>query len=94
VLGHERCGAVTAAVKNETLPGEMGSFVRAILPALETVKGRSGDAVDNAVVANVRYQIQQLRRSPLLSEQLRSRRLKIVGGRYDLDTGKVALVVS
>src|SRR5579883_242895 len=28
VLGHERCGAVTAAVKNEALPGEIGTFVK------------------------------------------------------------------
>jgi carbonic anhydrase len=92
VLGHERCGAVTAAVQNESLPGEIGSFVRAILPAVERVKGKAGDTVDNAVTANVQYQIEQLKRSPLLTEQLQSGKLKIVGGRYDLDTGTVTMV--
>jgi carbonic anhydrase len=92
VLGHERCGAVTAAVKNEPLPGEIGTFVKAILPALKRVKDQSGDAVDNAVVANVRYQIEQLQRSPLLAERLQSGELKIVGGRYDLDTGTVTMI--
>lgn len=92
VLGHERCGAVTAAVKNEALPGEIGSFVKAILPAVEKVQGQSGDAVDNAVVANVYYQIELLKRSPLLTERLETGKLKIVGGRYDLDTGKVAIL--
>jgi carbonic anhydrase len=92
VLGHERCGAVTAAVQNEPLPGEIGSFVKAILPAVERVKGKPGDAVDNAVVANVQYQIEQLKRSPLLTERLESGKLKIVGGRYDLDTGSITLV--
>jgi carbonic anhydrase len=92
VLGHERCGAVTAAVKNEALPGEISSFVKAILPAVDRVKNQPGDAVDNAVVANVHYQIEQLKRSPLLTEQLESGKLKIVGARYDLDTGSVTIV--
>ncbi|MEX0272448.1 carbonic anhydrase [Leptolyngbyaceae cyanobacterium UHCC 1019] len=92
VLGHERCGAVTAAVKNEPLPGQIGSFVQAILPAVANAKGLSGDVVDNAVIANVQYQIEQLKRSPVLIERLRSGDLKIVGGRYDLDTGIVKLV--
>ena len=92
VLGHERCGAVTAAVKNEPLPGDIGTFVKAILPAVKRVKDQPGDAVDNAVVANVRYQIEQLQRSPLLTERLRSGKLKIVGGRYDLDTGTVTIL--
>lgn len=92
VLGHERCGAVTAAVKNEPLPGEIGSFVKAILPAVDRTKGKPGDAVDNAVIANVHYQIEQLKRSSLLAERLQSGQLKIVGGRYDLDTGTVGLI--
>jgi len=89
VLGHERCGAVTAAVKNAPLPGDIGSFVKAILPAVDRAKELSGDVVDNAVIANVHYQIEQLKRSPVLTERLRSGDLKIVGGRYDLDTGAV-----
>ncbi|MBD2465790.1 carbonic anhydrase [Oscillatoria sp. FACHB-1407] len=93
VLGHERCGAVTAAVQNEALPGEIGSFVKAILPAVERVKGKSGDMVENAVVANVHYQIDQLKRSPLLMERVKSGKLKIVGGRYDLDSGRVTTVI-
>jgi carbonic anhydrase len=92
VLGHERCGAVTAAVQNESLPGEISSLVKAILPAVDRVKGLSGDPVDNAVIANVHYQIEQLKRSPVLTERLRSGALKIVGGRYDLDTGTVKIL--
>lgn len=104
VLGHERCGAVTAAVQNESLPGEINTFVKAILPAVKRVKAQPGyvavkrvkaqpgDLVDQAVVANVHYQIEQLQRSPLLMERLQSGKLKIVGGRYDLDTGTVTIL--
>ncbi|WAL59819.1 carbonic anhydrase [Thermocoleostomius sinensis] len=92
VLGHERCGAVTAAVQNQPLPGEIGTFVKAILPAVDRVKDQPGDAIDNAVTANVRYQMEQLQRSSLVSERIQSGQLKLVGGRYDLDSGIVTLV--
>jgi carbonic anhydrase len=92
VMGHERCGAVTAAVQNESLPGDISTFVQAIKPALQKVKNQSGDAVENAVTANVQYQIEQLKHSKLLTEQVRSGKLKIVGGRYDLDTGRVTII--
>lgn len=93
VLGHERCGAVTAAVQNEPLPGEIGTFVKAILPAVQRVKDQPGNAVDNAVTANVRYQIELLQRSPLITERVQAGQLKVVGGRYDLDTGTVTMIV-
>jgi carbonic anhydrase len=92
VVGHERCGAVTAAVQQNDLPGNMNQFVKAILPAVERSKTIVGDAVDNAVIANVAYQIEQLQRSPLLTERMRSGQLKLVGARYDLDTGSVKLL--
>lgn len=93
VLGHERCGAVTAAVQGKALLGEIGSFVKAIQPAVDQVKDQPGDTVENAVVANVHYQIAQLQqRSTLLTERVQSATLKIVGGRYDLDTGEVTVI--
>jgi carbonic anhydrase len=93
VLGHERCGAVTAAVQNEPLPGAIGTFVKAILPAVERVKNQAGDRIDNAVTANVQYQIEQLQQaSSLLTARVQAGQLKIVGGRYDLDSGRVTLV--
>lgn len=93
VLGHERCGAVTAAVQGERLPGHIGSFVKAIKPVIAKTKGIPGDPVDNAVIANVQYQIQKLKwSSAILSQQSLNGKLKIVGGRYDLDTGEVTLI--
>ncbi|BAY89169.1 MULTISPECIES: carbonic anhydrase [unclassified Tolypothrix] len=92
VLGHERCGAVTAAVQNEVLLGDISTFVKAIKPAVARVKNQPGDPVENAVVANVQYQIERLKRSRLLTASLQSGKLKIVGGRYDLDTGKVSII--
>jgi carbonic anhydrase len=92
VLGHERCGAITAAVQNKPLPGEISTFVEAILPAAKLVKAKSQDPVDDLMAANVAYQIDRLKKSPVLSERLQSGKLKIVGGRYDLDTGVVKII--
>ena len=93
VLGHERCGAVTAAVSEEHLPGHISSFVKAIKPAIPKTKDESIDLIDEAVTANVQYQIQKLKQnSTIVSQQLLDGKLKIVGGRYDLDTGEVKLI--
>ena len=54
VLGHTRCGAVAAAVAGGEAPGHVGSVIEKIKPAVEETKGKEGDAVDNAVRANVR----------------------------------------
>ncbi|MGB3310596.1 MAG: carbonic anhydrase [Nodosilinea sp.] len=64
-----------------------------LLPAVAQVNGQPGDAVDNAVSVNVRYQIEQLMRSPLVRDRQQSGQLQVVGARYDLDTGTVTLVV-
>src|SRR5438270_8287088 len=43
VLGHERCGAVTAAVASDTAPGHVQSVVRDIQPAVKGAKDKPGD---------------------------------------------------
>ncbi|MEW5802196.1 MAG: carbonic anhydrase [bacterium] len=90
VLGHEKCGAVTATVEGGEAPGHIGSFTKAIKPAVEKAKDQPGDKVDNTVKANVELIVEQLKVSkPILSELVKEGRLKIVGARYDLDTGAV-----
>jgi carbonic anhydrase len=91
VLGHERCGAVTAAVAREPLPGAIGSLVAAIAPGIVGLSG--GDLLEQAVVANIRYQVGLIKvRSPLLAERLARGEVQLVGARYDLDTGRVTIL--
>ena len=92
VLGHERCGAVKAAIEGGSLPGHIGSLTEAIKPAVESSKNQAGDKVENAVKANVRLQANRLKASPELSKLIEEGKLKIVGGYYDLDTGKCTMV--
>lgn len=93
VLGHSRCGAVEAAVKSGETPGHIADIIAAIRPAVERVKDMPGDPVDNAVRANVRMVVEQLKSSqPVLSHLVKEGKLQIVGAYYDLDTGKVEIL--
>ena len=92
ILGHERCGAVTAAVEDTIEDGEIGTFVADIKPALARVKDLEGDRINNAVIANVQYQLEVLNKSKLLTNLVTQGKLQIVGGRYDLDTGEVTII--
>ncbi len=92
VLGHERCGAVTAALANQPAPGQIGTILDQIQPAITATKGRSGDPLKNAIIANVNNQIITLKSSPVLANLIATDKLKIVGGYYDLDTGLVSQI--
>lgn len=89
VLGHESCGAVTAAIQGGA-EGHIATLVSLIKPAVDKSHGLPGDPVANAVRANVQLVVQQLRSStPILSELVAHGKLKIVGGVYSLATGEV-----
>jgi carbonic anhydrase len=93
VMGHSRCGAVSAAIKGDPLPGRIGVFVEEIKPAVERVRQKTGDIEQNSMISNVQYQVERLQESSsLLGGLIRQGKLKIVGGRYDLATGKVTIL--
>ena len=90
VLGHQRCGAVTAAVEGGEVPGHISALTELLRPAVEKTRGMPGDRVENAVRANVEMVVKQLRTSGPVLEKLVSRgELKVVGAIYSLDTGQV-----
>lgn len=94
VMGHERCGAVAAAlsvVKDHTIfPGAIGDMVQPILPAAITTRDDPGDWLDNAVRRNVINVVDKLRISgKLIEAPIAEGKLRIVGARYDLDDGNV-----
>ncbi|BAZ15686.1 twin-arginine translocation pathway signal protein [Calothrix sp. NIES-4071] len=93
VLGHAKCGAVVAAVKGDPLPGRIGVFVEEIKPAVESVRQKTGDLEKNSIIANIQYQVRKLpETSTILGKLVNEGKLKIVGGIYDLASGKVTLV--
>lgn len=90
VMGHERCGAVSAAVQGGEAPGHIKSLVEAIRPAVEKAKSESGDLVDNAVKDNIAMTVEKLKSSePILEHLVQRGSLNITGAYYDLDDGSV-----
>ena len=98
VLGHSSCGAVDATVaalqKGNDLPGHIAGLVRAMKPGIEpALKDTSAGLAQRAVIANVRYNVKQLTEAkPILADMVAAGKLKVVGGVYELGTGKVTMV--
>jgi len=98
VLGHTNCGAINATVaalqKGNDLPGHIGDLVRAMKPGVEPALKQPGDDLaQRAVLANVRWNVQRLiEAKPILADMVTAKKLSVVGGVYDLASGKVTLV--
>jgi carbonic anhydrase len=95
VLGHSNCGAVDAAIKvideNAVLPGHLAGLIQSLKPAVEAAKLKSPeDLLIKAITENVALNVKRLQTAqPLLASLAQNKGVKIVGGVYDLATGKV-----
>jgi len=88
VLGHTSCGAVKAAMKNDTVPGQISVLYKHLRPAVE----KSGGNLDKAIALNAEHQAELLRTSStVVKDALKGGKLKVESGVYDLATGKVSL---
>jgi carbonic anhydrase len=88
VLGHTNCGAVKAAMKAESEPGQ----ISALYPHLRPAVAASGGDVAKAIAANARMQAELLRTSStVVRDATKAGTLAVVAGVYDLATGQVAL---
>ncbi|MCF5503734.1 carbonic anhydrase [Pseudomonas syringae] len=99
VMGHEKCGAVAAAVSvvedNTVYPGAIGQMIEPILPAVLTAKSRKGARLlDDSVKANVQSSVARLRTEskPTLMNPSKEGQIKIGGSDYSLAIGKVDAV--
>jgi carbonic anhydrase len=97
VLGHSQCGAVKSAIEhveaNDSLPGAIGELIDPIRPVVRSVAGRGGDKLANVTKANVLAGVKRLESlAPILAKFTASGELKVVGGVYELSTGKVEMV--
>ncbi|MCL5005785.1 MAG: carbonic anhydrase [Acidobacteria bacterium] len=93
IMGHEKCGAVAAAVSGETPPSpNLEAIVDKVRPALASVKGRAGgeELLRLAEQANVHQSASDLlRNSPLLQQRVKAGRLTLIKALYQLTTGQV-----
>ncbi len=97
VLGHQSCGAIKAAIDasdNSTqFPGHIQSIASALAPAVRAIDRKSKDRIDDVVKMNVIQNVRELKKqTPILNRLVAEKKLLVVGGVYNLKTGKVDLV--
>ena len=104
VMGHERCGAVKATLDATKAPApapaaghaaeahhsHIPALVKEIEPAIWAAKGRTGPELDACIESNVEHSAGQITsRSDIIRQFVADGKVQIVGGVYDLDTGRV-----
>jgi len=100
VLGHSKCGAVTATVDELLRPPEsrspnIGAIVDRIRPSVEgfldtDLRNDHDELVSRAVKANIDVSVDRLRHgSRIIEDQIRDDGLVVVGAEYSLETGLV-----
>jgi carbonic anhydrase len=93
VMGHSGCGAVDAAIQNfnsvDALPGSLPGLISQILPAVIATRDTSGDALANATRTNVSLGMARLSKmSNIIDVGVKDGSLKIIGGVYEMSSGR------
>lgn len=93
VLGHTKCGAVTAACKHVEL-GNITALLDKIQPAVSKVnKEVTDESIEETAVVNIELSIERLRNeSPILAEMEQNGEINIVGATYDVASGVVTFL--
>jgi carbonic anhydrase len=95
VLGHTKCGAVTAVVKKDHVTENIAKLVDNITPAVLKAQMANPGAEVNALInesitANVWQAIEDMiKGSPEIYELVETGKVKIVGAVYDIESGNV-----
>lgn len=93
VLGHTKCGAVTAACQGVEL-GNITALLSKVKPAIKEVEERTGEIeVEEVTKSNVQQSIVEIReKSTLLSDLEKEGKIKIVGAVYHVENGMVSFL--
>ena len=97
IMGHDKCGAVTASLEATSVPeGNIGAIVAKILPAAKKAKTKGGsrdEILDNAIRENVilAHSV-ALRDSSVLKHLVDSGSLRVIEAIYHLDSGAVEIL--
>ena len=95
VVGHTRCGAITAVVEDADMAGKFPHLAEHIIPAYrESWKDHPGMGHDDLITETARHNVRRsiadlLKASPDVRSRVKSGDLKVVGAVYDLKTGRV-----
>jgi carbonic anhydrase len=95
VLGHTGCGAVTAALDYVRdgigQRGHIQGLVDAVAPAVRATRGFPGNWLENAIAQNVALNVKAVGAgSKIISEPVDAGEVRVIGGIYNVSTGRVA----
>lgn len=96
VLGHTKCGAVTAACQGVEL-GNITALLNKIKPAVNAIKTNDEEmdeaTIEKVSIKNIEISIEQIRKeSTILFEMEKNNEIEIIGALYDISTGKVNFI--
>jgi carbonic anhydrase len=96
VLGHTKCGAIKGACDDVTL-GNLSTLLSKVRPAVKaevsTTENRNASNpvfVENVARLNVHLTLKQIpEQSPILAKLIQAGKVALVGGMYNVETGRV-----
>ncbi|MFK8037251.1 MAG: carbonic anhydrase family protein [Crocinitomicaceae bacterium] len=96
VMGHTKCGAVTAACSRVEL-GNITELLSKITPSVDKIHPNkselSGSEIEEVSIENVKHSIESIRqKSPILAEMEKNGEIEIVGANYSVQTGEVVFL--
>lgn len=96
IMGHSSCGAVDATLAHEedvsALPGHLAELASQILPAVQDARNAE-NRLAASIESNVRRGVQRLLdASDIIADAAREDRCRVVGGVYDLSSGRFTLL--
>lgn len=89
VLGHESCGAVGAAMKEDKESKAIESLKESIEPAVKQCKKANNYSYENIIKAHAKLDVEDILKDKELCEYMQKHNVKIVPAFYSLTTGKV-----
>jgi carbonic anhydrase len=98
VLGHTKCGAVTAAVNNSPVSGSIPLIINKIKPVVVTaMKNKPQLTGESLILAVTTYNVFQsietvFKKSEEIRKLVHKGEAKVIGGIYDIETGTVSIL--
>jgi carbonic anhydrase len=93
VLGHEKCGAVAAALEPSQNEGNIDRLLDIIRPAVHIARHQDGELLENSVKNNAKMVKEYISDAmPVMSNAVKNEGVKIASGYYKLESGKVEML--
>ncbi len=97
ILGHTKCGAITAACTGNNVAANLHTLLAGIRPAVERAEAATGktgeDIIEACCLENIHLQMEILfQKSAIVRESVRKGELTVIGAVYDIETGAVTFL--